>query len=251
MTVARSPTKGAQRSGRRSVLCIEDDPVIQLMLGDIIGTAGADCVVAGTAREAETHLTAGTFDLVVLDRRLPDSDGLLLMQAIKDTSDCPVVVLSTMDETRDKLLGIGLGAAEYLTKPINPLELGSRIKHLLASVSEAAEATEAFEFEGTGYRFNALTRRLDIGTQTKFLAPAESRLLHRLLLNEGEVQTRDQLSQFACGREWTAGDRTVDVLVNRLRGHLSSLPIEIVTVHRTGYLAILVAKAEEQSLGTG
>lgn len=239
--------RAAMRSGpaaaRHRVLCIEDDPVIQLMLNDIVGNVGADCTLVGSARDAEHRLTQGKYDLVILDRRLPDSDGLLLMQTIKENSNCPVVVLSSMDETRDKLLGIGLGAAEYLTKPINPLELGSRIKHLLAPEDASQDPEQALVYEGDDYVFNALTRQLSSRTNTIFLAPAEARLLHRLLLTEGDVQTRDELSQFACGRDWTPGDRTVDVLVNRLRGHLSKTSIEIVTVHRSGYLAVANGRA--------
>ena len=109
------------------VLCIEDDPIVQLMLRDVVGGAGAECSVVSSAREAEAKLSGGGFDLVLLDRKLPDSDGLLLLQSIKKSNNCPVVVLSAMDETRDKLLGLGLGAEEYITKPFNPLELSSRI----------------------------------------------------------------------------------------------------------------------------
>lgn len=224
------------RLAKNDVLCIEDDPIVQLMLDDIVGGAGANCVVVGSAREAETQLADSTYDLVLLDRRLPDSDGLLLMQTIKASSDCPVIILSAMDDTRDKLLGIGLGAAEYVTKPFNPMELSTRIRQLLSNNSDALDAQEAFE--SNNLAFNPRTRRLDIGGASSFLAPAEARLLHALFSCAGEAQTRDELSQFACGRDWSPGDRTIDVLVNRLRGRLQGSSVEIVTVHRTGYLLL-------------
>ena len=238
MTGAGAVITKPASAGKNAVLCIEDDPIVQLMLNDIVCGAGADCVVVGTAREAEEHLAGAQYALVLLDRRLPDSDGLLLLQTIKESSDCPVVILSAMDETRDKLLGIGLGAAAYVTKPFNPLELSSRIRQLMTARTDANGGAGDSAFKVGGGVFDPRTRRLDIEDSAVFLAPAESRLLHALLLNEGEVQTRDQLSQFACGREWSPGDRTVDVLINRLRGRICALPAKIVTVHRTGYVLV-------------
>lgn len=243
MTSLSRKVRAKPETRRACVLCIDDDPIVQLMLEDIIARAGADFVIVGSAGEAEEVLAESHFDLVLLDRRLPDSDGLLLLNAIKNGSDCPVIILSTMDESRDKILGIGLGATEYVTKPFNPLELSSRIKQLLIAHSDAASLGEHHVFEIAGMTFDTRSRRLDTGGQHVILAPAETRLLQTLLMNEGRVQTRDQLSQFACGRDWFPGDRTIDVLINRLRGRIRSLPVEIVTVHRTGY--ILVAKVEE------
>jgi DNA-binding response OmpR family regulator len=228
---------------RATVLCIDDDPIVQLMLEDIIAGAGADFVIVGSAREAEEVLTDSHFDLVLLDRRLPDSDGLLLLRSIKNKSDCPVIILSTMDQSRDKLLGIGLGATEYVTKPFNPLELSSRIRQLLNAHTDAANLAEHGILKIAGMTFDPRSRRLDTDRHHIILAPAETRLLHDLLLNEGQVRTRDQLSQFTCGRDWSPGDRTVDVLINRLRGRIRSFPVEIVTVHRAGYL--LVSEVEE------
>lgn len=234
-THSARPQSGAKRA---TVLCIDDDPLVQLMLEDIVAGAGADFIIAGSAREAEDVLADTPFDLVLLDRRLPDSDGLLLLHAIKRESDCPVIILSTMDKSRDKLLGIGLGATEYVTKPFNPLELSSRIRQLLNAHSDTASQAEHGIFEIAGMTFDPRSRRLDTDGQHVILAPAETRLLHALLLNEGQVQTRDQLSQFTCGREWSPGDRTVDVLINRLRGRIRAFPVTIVTVHRAGYLLV-------------
>lgn len=229
------PLSGAKRA---TVLCIDDDPIVQLMLEDIIAGAGADFVIVGSAREAEDVLADTHFDLVLLDRRLPDSDGLLLLHSIKSESDCPVIILSTMDQSRDKLLGIGLGATEYVTKPFSPLELSSRIRQLLNAHSDTSNPAENSIFVIAGMTFDPRSRRLDTDSHHIILAPAETRLLHALVLNEGRVQTRDQLSKFTCGREWSPGDRTVDVLINRLRGRIRSFPVEIVTVHRAGYLLV-------------
>lgn len=217
-----------------TVLCIEDDPVTQLMLDDVVMNAGAECTIAGSAREAEARLADNRFDLVILDRRLPDSDGLVLMQSIKDYCDCPVIILSRMSDTRDKILGISLGAAEYLTKPINPLELNSRVKSLLEQSRRAAAGDPTvFEFHETVFKTE--TRKLTIDGTTSFLPPTEARLLHILVENLDDALTRDQLSRFACGREWAPGDRTIDVLVNRLRNRLEQSCLQIITVHRTGY----------------
>lgn len=243
MTSPTHHVRPRSEAKRASVLCIDDDPIVQLMLEDIIAGAGADFVIVGSAREAEDVLADTHFDLVLLDRCLPDSDGLLLLNAIKSGSDCPVIILSTMDESRDKILGIGLGATEYVTKPFNTLELSSRIKQLLIAHSNEDTPDEYGVFEIAGMTFDPRSRRLDTDGHHLILAPAETRLLHTLLLNEGQMQTRDQLSQFTCGRNWSPGDRTIDVLINRLRGRIRSLPVEIVTVHRAGY--ILVTKGKE------
>lgn len=224
---------------RKKILCVEDDPIMQLMLKDVMGNVGADCVVSGTTQDAEEQLKTDTFDLALLDRQLPDSDGLLLVQTIAKTSGCPVVVLSGMGETRDKILGIGLGAIEYLTKPINPLELCGRIKNILESTAGAEREEETEYFEYPDLTFNTQTRQLQVSGKTYSLAPSESKLLHTFLLHEGKALHRDQLYDAVCSREWTHGDRTIDVLVSRLRGKLVKSCAEIVTVHRTGYLLIL------------
>ncbi len=226
---------------RKKILCVEDDPIMQLMLKDVVGTVGADCVVAGTTQEAEKWLDSDTFDLALLDRQLPDSDGLLLVQTIAKTSGCPVVILSGLGETRDKILGIGLGAIEYLTKPINPLELCGRIKNILTSTARVKHEDKTENFEVADLWFNTQTRQLNVGKKTHFLAPSEAKLLQIFLTHEGDVLHRDQLYEAACSRDWTPGDRTIDVLVSRLRRKLSQSSAEIVTVHGAGYLLALSA----------
>lgn len=230
LATARQPSKlGA-------VLCVEDDPVVQLMLGDIVQTAGGSYVPAGNARDAEELLASSRFDLILLDRKLPDSDGLLLLQTIKQKSDCPVIVLSAMDETRDKILGLGLGAAEYVTKPFSPVELSSRVRALLVERGRSRDRLRSTPIICGSLSFQPDTRSLRIGATEVFLPPAEARLLRSLMLAEGEPQSRDTLTRMACGRDWTPGDRTVDVLVARLRRRIPAKAARIVTVHRFGYV---------------
>lgn len=226
---AHTPKPGA-------VLCVDDDPVVQLMLHDIVRTAGGKYVSANCARDAEQLLAETEFDLILLDRKLPDSDGLLLLQTIKQGGDCPVIVLSAMDETRDKILGLGLGAAEYLTKPFSPAELSSRIRAALAHRQKARNDISSEPIAFDGLVFHPGTRSLRIKDKEMFLPPAEARLLHAFLLHVGEPQSRDALTRFACSRDWTPGDRTIDVLVTRLRRRIPADVAHIVTVHRFGYV---------------
>lgn len=208
---------------------------MQLMLKDVVGNIGAECLLAGSAQEAEYILEGAQVDLAILDRQLSDSDGLLLVQTISQTNGCPVMILSGMSDTRDKIMGIGLGATEYLTKPVNPLELCARIKSILSSKARPALQETAQIFSFPGFSFNAQTRRLDVEEDAYLLAPAEAKLLHRFLDHLGEVQHREQLYNAACSRDWTPGDRTIDVLVSRLRRKLADTEAEIVAVHRAGW----------------
>ncbi|WP_422383909.1 response regulator transcription factor [Roseibium album] len=219
-----------------SVLCVDDDPVVQLMLGDIVRIAGGDYHKADCARTAEDMLGQSRFDLILLDRKLPDSDGLLLLRTIKQSSDCPVIVLTSMNEDHDKILGLGLGAEEYVTKPFSPGELSSRVRSLLVQRLEKQRQTHLDPISLGRLFFQAGTRLLRVDTAEVYLPPAESRLLHAFLLEPGVPQSRDDLTRYVCGRDWTAGDRTVDVLVARLRRRIPPGTAKIVTIHRFGYV---------------
>ena len=237
MKLANAETDiGLQKQNLGAVLCVDDDPVVQLMLGDIVRSAGGDHHTAGSAREAEDLLGQRQFDLILLDRKLPDSDGLLLLQTIKHTSNCSVIVLSSLDETRDKILGLGLGAAEYVTKPFNANELGNRIRSLLIRRNEERHQSQSGPITVGKLSFLPATRAMRNDDKEVYLPPAEARLLHTLLVGHGTPQSRDDLARSVCGRDWTPGDRTVDVLVARLRRRIRPDVAKIVTVHRFGYV---------------
>lgn len=223
-------------AARNAVLCVDDDPVVQIMLSEVVRNAGASYFRATTAGEAEERVSDERFDLILLDRRLPDSDGLLLIQTIRKTSDCPVIVLSELGETRDRQLGLGLGATDYMTKPFSPNELSSRIRHMLIERARRKEADRLRPIVVGDVTFHPSVRRLSVNGEVSFLPPNESRLFRVLLENPEQALSRDMLSHNAFGRDWTPGDRTIDVLVARLRRKLCGSGLAIVTVHRTGYL---------------
>lgn len=226
---------GPSRVAAGEVLCIDDDPVVQIMLEEVVRLSGAHYHAAGTAREAEDKLASSKFDLILLDRRLPDGDGLVLMDQVRRGSACPVIVLSELGCDRDRQLGFGLGAAEYIGKPFNPSELVGRVRFILEQEQRRRETDALRPIELDGLRFTPGTRRLVIGGQTSFLPPAEARLLGAFLARIGDVLSRDELTDAVSGREWSPGDRTADVLVARLRKRIPLDVAEIVTVHRLGY----------------
>jgi len=233
---AHQSFRPAARGPAGDVLGVEDDEVVQIMLAEVVRLAGGTYRAARTAEQAERLLSEQEFALVLLDRRLPDSDGLLLIDAVRRRGDCPIIVLSELGCSHDRILGLGLGATEYIAKPFNPAELSSRVRFFLNRRQANGEPAPAELIEAGRLSFAPRSRRLSIDGQTRFLPPAEARLLEVLLTQSGEVLDRDSLTQAACGRDWTPGDRTVDVLVARLRKRLPDDVARIVTVHRLGYL---------------
>lgn len=228
------------------VLCIDDDQVVQILLEEVVRLAGAVYHDARSAEQAKGLLAAKSFDLILLDRRLPDSDGLLLIETVRQHGDCPVIVLSELGCQQDRQLGIGLGATEYLTKPFNPAELSMRIRLILEREQLRQERMRDAPIKLGRLTFSPAARRLTIGAVETYLPPAEGRMLYLLLSRQGEVLSRDDLTLGACGRDWSPGDRTADVLIARLRKRLPRDIAEIVTVHRLGYV---LSSRPEQSPG--
>lgn len=218
------------------VLCIDDDPVLQVMLAEVVRLAGATHHEARSARAVVDLLGRRSFDLILLDRRLPDTDGLLLIESIRRRESCPIIVLSELGCPNDRQLGLGLGAHDYLSKPFNPAELSSRIRSLLERERSARERRRNETIVFGRLAFTPGARRLRIDGEVSFLPPAETRMLCLLLERPGEVLSRDALTAAACGRDWSPGDRTADVLIARLRKKIPKDVAKIVTVHRLGYV---------------
>ena len=190
-------------------------------------------------------------DLIVLDLMLPGEDGLEICRNLRARRSIPVIILSALDEETDRIVGLEMGADDYLTKPFNPRELLVRIKAVLRrtralpAAGNATENTSRLRFAGWTLDLNSRHLHSPQGVLVP-LSGGEFRLLHTLLEHPGRSLNRDQLLELTQGREAGVFDRSVDVLIGRLRRHLgenAKAPAIIQTERGIGYrLAVPVEK---------
>ena len=171
--------------------------------------------------------------LVVLDLMLPEIDGWEVCRRTRDSSDVPIIMLTARSDDVDKIVGLELGADDYLTKPFNPRELVARVKAILRRYERSVQP-------GTVLRIGELTidpgsREAILGTQPLQLRTQEFDLLHTLAQHRGQVLTREQLLELAWGYDYYGETRTVDVHISHLRKKLSGSELEIETVRGVGY----------------
>lgn len=218
------------------ILLIDADAVIRYMVEDIVTQMGHIFCCAASGASARAMLNSRRFDLVIFERQLPDTDGLLLIPDINGKTRTPFIILSALSTANDQALGLGMGAVDYICKPVEPLTLRARIdKQLMANRNH----TLATHLEITNVlQLNTLTRRLSLNGKIEILSPAKTRLLALMIRNLENPLNRMQISQAIFNREWVYGDRTVDVLISRLRQRLRDCSVQIVTVHGLGYMLV-------------
>jgi DNA-binding response OmpR family regulator len=188
----------------------------------------------GNGRDALERVAAEKPDLIVLDLMLPDLDGLEVCRRIRQTSDVPILMLTARDEDVDKIIGLEVGADDYLTKPFNPRELVARVKSILRrSVPERREA-QTKQIKHGDLEIDVGRREVLVSGNEVQLAPKEFDLLWELLDHRGLVLTRDQLLERVWGYTFAGDTRTVDVHVRQLRRKLGEAS-PIVTVWGVGY----------------
>jgi len=204
-----------------------------------------------SGREMWRCLEQKQIDLIVLDLMLPGEDGLEICRNLRARRSIPVIILSALDEETDRIVGLEMGADDYLTKPFNPRELLVRIKAVLRrtravpAAGNATENTSRLRFAGWTLDLNSRHLHSPQGVLVP-LSGGEFRLLHTLLEHPGRSLNRDQLLELTQGREAGVFDRSVDVLIGRLRRHLgenAKAPAIIQTERGIGYrLAVPVEK---------
>ncbi|WP_165825269.1 response regulator transcription factor [Rhodopseudomonas palustris] len=220
-------------SSAAKILLVDDDVLIHFMVEDIGRQMGHSITCAADGAAGLAALKDEHFDLVILDRRLPDTDGLLLAPEIQADARSSFIVLSSLSTPNDQLLGLGLGALDYVSKPVEPAVLKARIERHLATRRDTS-APAVLSISET-FHLNLVTRRLAVAGRTECLSPAENRLLAHFMKNVEIPQSRSDISKAIGGREWVYGDRTGDVLVSRLRRRISGSTLQIITVHGLGY----------------
>jgi DNA-binding response OmpR family regulator len=227
------------------VLIVDDDPLIRELLHAYLSGEGYEVHCAATAELAETFLASQAVDLVMLDIRLPGKDGLTLTRELRVRSEVGIILITGRNDEIDRIVGLECGADDYVIKPLNPRELVSRAKNLIRRVRHAQAPAPVVPVakpvkQFADWALDTDRRRLidPAGSET-LLTHGEYQLLSVFLRNSGHTLSRDQLMDQIRNREWVPNDRSIDVLVGRLRRKLHDDPAEpqlIITIHGAGYL---------------
>ena len=221
--------------GTRHLLMIDDDADLGALLSEYLARFGHRLATATTAADGWRELRREPPDLVILDLMLPDKDGLTLCREIRDELDVPIIVLSARGDVADRVVGLELGADDYVPKPFEPRELVARIESVLRRSSDRGPRGL---LECEGLRLETETRRVVLDGGDLELTGMEFELLRVLMESRGRVLTRERLLERLRGMDADVYDRSVDMLVSRLRHKLgddSRAPRFVKTVWRAGY----------------
>jgi len=218
----------------QSVLVIEDESSIASFVSLYLKNAGYSVRTAATGNEGLAQAASERPDLIVLDLMLPDLDGIEVCRRIRKDSDVPILMLTARDEDVDKIIGLEVGADDYLTKPFNPRELVARVKSILRRSVPDRRESEPKVLKHGDLEIDAGRRTAHVAGEEIQLAPKEFDLLWELLDHNGLVLTRDQLLERVWGYTFAGDTRTVDVHVRQLRRKLGDAS-PIVTVWGVGY----------------
>ena len=223
------------------ILIVEDETVTRNTLKSIFEAEGYDVFEATDGTQMHRILSAQEIDLVIMDINLPGKNGLMLARELRENANIALMFLTGRDNEVDKILGLEIGADDYITKPFNPRELAIRARNLLQrTMTETVKDTSNVEY----YRFNGWT--LDINKRSLInpegeeykLPRSEFRAMLHFCENPGKIQTREDLLRKMTGRELKPQDRTVDVTIRRIRKHFedhADTPEIIATIHGEGY----------------
>jgi DNA-binding response OmpR family regulator len=221
-------------SKSQTVLVVEDEASIASFVSLYLKNAGYEVRTAATGSEALSQAATGDVNLIILDLMLPDIDGIDVCRRIRQRSEVPILMLTARDEDIDKIIGLEVGADDYLTKPFNPRELVARVKSILRRAAPERRDLESAQLRHGDLHIDAGRREVRVGEEEIQLAPKEFDLLWELLDHRGLVLTRDQLLERVWGYTFAGDTRTVDVHVRQLRRKLGEAS-PIVTVWGVGY----------------
>jgi two-component system OmpR family response regulator len=224
-----------------SVLLIDDDAQIRHLLRDYLSGFGMSVVAVADGKEMSGAMEKESFDILILDLMLPGEDGLSLCRSLRAKSDIPILMLTARGEAMDRVVGLEVGADDYIVKPFEPRELVARIQTILRRARGGREnIRDAKQVEFMGWRFNYVLRQLVSPQELVIpLSNAEFRLLTVLVEHANRVLSREFLLDTARGRNMEIFDRSIDILISRLRQKLNDdprTPSLIKTVRGEGYL---------------
>jgi len=218
---------------RKSVLVIDDDRKLCSLLAEYLGESGFEVITALNAEDGLRCLARDSPAIVILDVMLPGMDGFDTCRAIRQSSSVPIIMLTARGEVTDRVVGLELGADDYLSKPFEPRELVARIQAILR---RRRTSEEVWSFGSL--RVDPERRLVSLDGLAVPLTTAEFDLFELLVRSRGRVLTRDYILESVRGEPWELFDRSIDVLISRLRRKLADdarKPRYIRTVRGTGY----------------
>ena len=219
------------------VLVADDDKNICELLRLYLVKEGFQVVLAGDGEEALARFSAENPDIILLDVMMPRLDGWQVCRAIRKKSECPIIMITAKGETFDKVLGLELGADDYVVKPFETKEIVARIKAVLRRTGKSAAENDIKEVSYDKLVVNMTKYELKVDGKVVDTPPKELELLYHLASNPNRVYTRDQLLDEVWGFEYYGDSRTVDVHVKRLREKLEGVSDKwtLKTVWGVGY----------------
>ena len=219
------------------ILVCDDDKNIAELLRLYLEKEGFGVVIANDGEEAINKFTQDGADLVLLDIMMPRLDGWQVCREIRKKSDCPIIMITAKGETFDKVLGLELGADDYVVKPFDSKEIVARIKAVLRRTGKSSDQSDVREVSYDKLTVNMTRYELKVDGRVVDTPPKELELLFHLASNPNRVYTRDQLLDEVWGFEYYGDSRTVDVHVKRLREKLEGVSDKwsLKTVWGVGY----------------
>jgi len=220
------------------ILIIDDDTGLTAMLAEYLGQRGFSVTTRGTATDGLQSISRQPFDAVILDVMLPDGDGFDICRTIRRESAVPILMLTARGEETDRIVGLELGADDYLPKPFNPRELLARMRAILRRRSPpSGRAASCLRFGRLEIDRDARVVRVD--GEERLLTSYQFNLLCALAENPGRVMTREALMDRLRGEELEAFDRSIDVHISRIRAAIEAdarRPRRILTIRGVGYV---------------
>jgi DNA-binding response OmpR family regulator len=222
------------------ILIVDDEPSVTDLLAYNLRKARYDVVIASDGRQALRLAGEAKPDLILLDLMLPEVDGLDVCRELRKSTSVPIIMVTALGEETDRVVGLEVGADDYITKPFGMRELLARVKAVLRRARpESGEASTSTVLRGPGDVTIDVERRLvTVGEQSRELTRLEFDLLHSLMANAGRVLSRERLLEQAWGYDFAGDTRAVDSAVKRLRAALRSASAEadaIEAVRGVGY----------------